>query len=999
MWLLALAVACRSEPEASPTPDAPHPLLGVPEGERWSIPGLTSEAYVLRTPGNVPYLYAENRADLGRVQGFVLARDRYFELDLARRLSQGRLSELLGDLALSADQESRGIGMTHVVDQILARLDEDPALAQLFDGTAAGISAYVAEAQAGRLPPPSEYDLLGGFLGATDPSQVLTPFDRRDVAAIAATIVFELGYETGDIGRQDAADQVPLTYADGEALVDLRRAGLVDDVWSRIAPVFPVASAPGWGTAEGARQARPPRAPAGGSARRAPAGMLRDLKSRLDRIERRFGHDHLEGFGSNAWAMTGDATADGRSLLAGDGHLPLSVPSLFTPIGLDTRELGGGAEHQVGLVIPGLPVLAVGTNGAVAWSQTQLMGDITDWFLEEIQLGSDGLPASSQFRGQWEPLTRTEEALTVADVPSLGSVGRSVAWTRFTTFDGRWITDVEGRTVAEDEALGAGEGKVQLLGVWKVPADQDGDGRITAVSFDYTGLDLGHVLHAVDDIGHAGSVAEVREATRGLVAYSQNIVAADTQGSVLYTGYQAVPCRTDLPRGPDGDWVAGANPSRLLDGTQYGGFRIAIDADFRVIEGDPDACVVPFDAYPQNVDPASGYVLTANNDIAGLTFDDDLTNEPWYVGGPWLEGYRAHRIDQRLGALVGQADLAAMADVQADHHSILGEQWLGVLLAAMDAATTDPALQAYAADPRFAEARSRLEGWRDRGFHAASGVQTFYSTPGPDDAADAVATTLFNAWIGRFVGKVLDDEGWPDVFEPTGDTGRTRTLQTLLNGRGPGNPSGLSSWNPDTEESAFFDVRGTAEIETSDQLALVALTEGLDFLESAPTAPGEGGFGSTNMDDWLWGLRHVAKFESVLGEFLSAEDSLGFLVDLFSIDTQVLPLADDLGPTDPRDALQWFPRPGDHLNVDAGNSGFDGVDFSYGSGPVFRMVFALGPDGVDGLNVIPGGTSGLTDSPYFADQAALWLGNQALDVPVTVDEVIAVARTRETYTP
>ena len=976
IWVL-LAGCKKDDPQVADPPPAPSALLDVPESERWQIPALTGAAYVIRTEGNVPRIYAENRADVGRVQGFVIARDRFFEIDLARRISRGTLSALLGDAALAADQESRGIGMTRVVDVVSARLEEDPELAAVLDGFAEGVNAWIVEARAKRLPLPSEYETIAPLLGFVEPTDVLEEFEREDLAAIAATVVYQLGFETGDVGRQAAVDAIPGVYADGEALVDLRRDGLWDDVWSRVDPVFPVASAPGFAPTRSSPPHAHRRAPASGL----PVGMLEGLTRRLDRIERRFGHDHVEGFGSNAWAVTGAASGEGRALLAGDGHLPLSVPSLFYPIGLDTRELGGGDTHQVGLVIPGLPILAVGTNGDVAWSQTQLMGDITDWYAEEITLDAEGRPAASRSAGGEAPLVAIDEVYEVADVPILGSVGRTETWTRWTTSDDRWITDIEGREVAPTDPVGPGETIVNLLGAHKVPSDLDGDGRITAIAFDYTGLDDAHLLHAIDGFGHAADVEAVRAASHGLIAYSQNIVAADSSGSILYTGYQGVPCRDDLARDASG-WVPGADPSLLLDGTAHGGFSIPIDANYWV--DDAGGCVVPFEAYPYSIDPAQGFVLTANNDIAGITFDNDLLNDPYYVGGPWLEGYRANRIEQRLTAGVGVADLALMQDIQADHHSSIGEQWAPVLLAALD----DPA----ATDARFAEVKARIEGWADRGFDAAAGVETFYLTPEADDAEDAVATSIFNAWIGRFISKTFDDEGWPGVFGPTGDTGRTRTLKRMLLGRGAGNPEGMASWNPDTEESAFFDVRGTPEIETSTGLALAALSDGLDFLESAPTAPGEGGFGTTNMDEWLWGLRHVARFESILGDFLSADDDFGFVLDLFSIDTSVLPL--DGAAAD----LQWFPRNGDHLNVDAGNSGFDGTDFSYGSGPVFRMVFALGPDGVEGYNVIPGGTNGRTDSPYFADQAALWLGNDALPVPITVEEVVAAGLSRETFT-
>ena len=73
--------------------------------------------------------------------------------------------------------------------------------------------------------------------------------------------------------------------------------------------------------------------------------------------------DKREGFGSNAWAVSGKHTTSGAALVAGDGHLPLYMPSIMYQIGMNTTLFGGGDIHQVGLLITSLPVLAVGTNG------------------------------------------------------------------------------------------------------------------------------------------------------------------------------------------------------------------------------------------------------------------------------------------------------------------------------------------------------------------------------------------------------------------------------------------------------------------------------------------------------------------------------------------------------------------------------------------------------------------------------------------------------------
>jgi len=1004
MLILLSLLSCGKDVE--PTPG---PFDDIERTASFMLEGLSCPAEVVRTEGDVPRIYAHDRVDLARVQGFVVARHRYFMMDLARRLAAGRTSELLGADALETDLESRQMAMTFVAEQLIEVLTDQQR--EEFTAFAAGVNDYIDAVAAEELDAPSEMVVAAPLLGFEEPHEIMERFTMEDIAFIGATLIYELGFETGDVGRARTEDSLNDSLFEGAAFETLRRDGARADLWEHVNPVYPVSSVPDWGQNKNAAANAVPqvgRTDARVGPGPVPHAMFDRLLPRLESFQKRLGHDWEEGFGSNSWAVSAAVSAEG-ALLAGDGHLSLTVPSLFYQIGLDTSVLGGGDTHQAGLVVPGMPTLAVGTNGDVAWCQTQLFGDITDWYREELQVGGDGLPAASYFQGEWQDLVRVDEEYIVADVPVLGSEGRTEVWPRWTTFDGRWLVEIEGEEVAED-----GPGVVNLQGDLVIPGDTDGDGVITALSFDYVGLDPGNILAALDAFGHSADVEEFQEATKRLVAYSQNMVVADSSGSIFYTGYQAVPCRGYLERDPDGSWADGSNPSQLLDGTRYGGFTVPI-TDGIVQEGDSDPyrCVVPFDEYPQVIDPAQGFVLTANNDPGNLSTDDSLVDDPWYIGGPWLEGYRANVIEEELTAMAAAGGVTAddMAALQADHRSVLALQFGGALLDSLDDARLASANGAeagsaaermaaiYDTDPEsFDEVTERLESWLSAGALASSGVESFYHQPASGDLENAVATSIFNAWFNRFLSGVLDDEGLPDVWEPTGATGRMRGLTRLMDGRGADNPEALVSWNSETDESAFFDVLGTDAVETSDEVAMIALSNALEFLRSEPVEDGEGGYGTDNMDEWLWGLRHVVKFESLLGDFIGGGD-FDFLVDQFSITTLKLPLEVGMDNDDPRQDLQWFPRPGDNLVVDAANPGFDFEDPSYGSGPVFRMVIGLDGGVVSGRNILPGGQSAITESEYFDDQAALWLANETVPLRFHLEDVLEVAVSRETYVP
>lgn len=999
-------------------PEGPQgEILGVPQSEEWALEGLRDTVHVVRTEANVPHIYATNAHDLYFAEGFIMARDRYLEFELGRRLGAGRISELLGDDALEIDQMSRGLGRTDIAATIWERLGQDQR--DIFEAYAGGINAYIQAAIDGTAPLPTEIQLAGGLLGG-GAAELMKPVTGQDVVSFVTVIVSQLGFEFDDLNLSAVAASLPGRF-EGAALAELRDAGVRQDLFAQVGPNEQVSSAAGWGI-EGASQkpgaARPhpqeqARRP---GAWRVQADVLERMRERGDRYNQLLRRPETGAFGSNGWAVGGSGTPDGSSLLAGDGHLALGIPSIFYQMGLDTQVFGEGDVHQLGLAFPGFPWMTVGTNGKVAWTQTYLYADVTDWYQEQLQLGDDGLPAATLFQEQWRPLEKIEEDYTIANVPALGSVGRTETWARWRTFDGRPITSVEGRVLALDEQPAQGEAVVTMLGQRIVPGDMDGDGVVTAISFDYTGFDIGDVVGAVDGFHKAQDIHQWREQTRKLVSYAQSISASDDQGNITYTGYNGIPCRSYLARDDEGRWLEGADPRFLLDGTTYRGFTVPLKDDKTVDEEagqeDPYKCVIPFEEFPQSLNPERGYVLNANNDPGRITFDGSIFDDPWYMGYAWSAGYRADTIDQGLRAATQSksADIDAMAAIQGDVRSRLGLEFGPRLLEALARVKAlggqelEPWQQRasglYQSDAAaLDEAAERLQAWIARGAQARSGVETFYASPSAQDREDAVATMIFNVWLRTWYQLIFSDEQIEDIWVGNGSANRVRALRRLLDGVGPDNPAGLAAWNPDTEEPVFFDVLGTEAIERSDEIAVMSLAQSLTWLRAQPDGPGVGGFGTEDMSQWLWGLRHQVEFASILLDFAGDNPAVGLIADPLSITTDTLPLAERLESGDPRRRLKWFPRDGDWFSVDAANPGWGGADYNYSAGPVMRMVIQLKDGRVQGQNIIPGGQSGIAGTEHFADQAALWLGNQTLPMRFHPEDVAQGATGRELLRP
>ena len=94
------------------------------------------------TPRGVPDIYASNAVDLFRAQGFVAAQDRFFEMDLRRHITAGRLAELVGKAGLDTDKVVRTMGWRQVAEEELPRLA--PATRRYLSAYADGVNDYLA---------------------------------------------------------------------------------------------------------------------------------------------------------------------------------------------------------------------------------------------------------------------------------------------------------------------------------------------------------------------------------------------------------------------------------------------------------------------------------------------------------------------------------------------------------------------------------------------------------------------------------------------------------------------------------------------------------------------------------------------------------------------------------------------------------------------------------------------------------------------------------------
>jgi len=306
--------------------------------------GLTGAVRITRDSRGVPTIEATDRADLAYASGFVHAQDRYFQMDLSRRLAAGELAELFGGAALEQDRRARLFRFRTVAREVLAQAA--PAERALLEAYARGVNAGVADL-AGR---PWEYWVLGA---------PPLPWRPEDTILIEHAMWWDL--QANGLRREILRQEINARL--GGALCGARwKCGLsflypAGTSWD--APVAP---------AQGAVSAAEPAVP--------PAEVL-DVRTGSAAAAVSGSVPRAPAAGSNSWAVAGRLTATGAALVANDMHLGLRVPPLWYHARLRIAS-GAQALDLNGVTLPGAPLLVSGSNGHIAWGFTNSYGTWLD---------------------------------------------------------------------------------------------------------------------------------------------------------------------------------------------------------------------------------------------------------------------------------------------------------------------------------------------------------------------------------------------------------------------------------------------------------------------------------------------------------------------------------------------------------------------------------------------------------------------------------------------
>jgi penicillin G amidase len=437
-----------------------------------SLPGLQRPATVSFTGHGVASAAAATEHDMFLALGYLHASFRLTEMDEERRLGEGRLAQLAGGQDLASDEFELRLGLLRTAQAEWARMPKDSPAAQALTSYARGVNDGIARVRAsGQWP--ATFTLAGVYPAKWTPVDSLVIQGELTQELDFTTTPLDYALLERSLGPARTMDWFPVIAKNAQDPYDpgpYRKFPLATPALGSTVPDIPRTGSTGTGASTTARS---------GQITKAEAQAAGTLLAQLSRLPASRIHRFPD---SNAWAAQ---TAHG-ALLAGDPHLPQTIPSVWYQVALSAPGFGVS-----GVSVPGLPGVLIGHNQSIAWSLTDTQNQATMFYAEKTR------PDQYYWNGAWRDMRVAHYTIPV----------RGAATVRLTvdiTVHGPVMTQA-GQTTSVD-----------WMG--NVPAPD---------------------LQAMLAVSHAASFAQFKAALAGWYAPTQNFVYADTGGNIgaISAGY------------------------------------------------------------------------------------------------------------------------------------------------------------------------------------------------------------------------------------------------------------------------------------------------------------------------------------------------------------------------------------------------------------------------------------------------------------------------------
>lgn len=306
----------------------------------FEIKCIKGNATVVYDEMAIPHIFADNEEDLMFAQGYVEAKDRLWQMEFQMHAAAGRLTELVGEKALSLDRFSRRIGIVRAAEKSLVEMEKNPISKMVVESFSAGVNAYINQLDEADLP--IEYKLIGYK------PEKWTPLK---CALLMKYMAKDLTYYDTDVENTNALK------AFGE---EAYKKMYPDFPPPNIDPIIPVGTK--W------------------NFKNIDTFLSKQNAALADVLYKNPYKEFYSNpnYGSNNWSVNGSKTASGKPILCGDPHLALNLPSIWYEIQLTCPTI-----NVAGVTIPGSPGVIIGHNDSIAWSVTNAERDVINNFSVE----------------------------------------------------------------------------------------------------------------------------------------------------------------------------------------------------------------------------------------------------------------------------------------------------------------------------------------------------------------------------------------------------------------------------------------------------------------------------------------------------------------------------------------------------------------------------------------------------------------------------------------
>jgi len=459
-----------------------------------AVSGLKSQVKIYFDDFGVPHIISQNQDDAYFTQGYLHAQDRLWQMDLTRRVAEGRLSEVFGAQVIEFDKLFRTIGIHRFSYSWYNSIS--PESKQILTSYTQGVNKFI-ETHYDNLP--VEFDALNYRPEPWKPEQSLM---LARMMGWDLNIAWYTDYVMGEVLSKTGIEKTSLIFPDTNITIYTK-------------PVIePVDS-----TVESEEKETPKK-----KKFRDETGYLENENATYLKQVSFLGKNFFESnqnyrnflgingshTGSNSWVVSGSRSFTGKPILANDPHLALQAPSRWYEM-----YIKGGKLDVRGMTFPGIPGVVIGSNKTISWGLTNLMNDDNDFII----LKRDSADSRKYiYNNQATSLDSIKEKIYIKDSVETDFI-------IYTTKIGPVISDLKMRGFAD------------------MTENPDDPYRDKLMTFRWTGFEQSDEVNCFYGINTASNWDEFKASLKDFSVPAQNFIYSDIYGNIGYRAGGKIPIR------------------------------------------------------------------------------------------------------------------------------------------------------------------------------------------------------------------------------------------------------------------------------------------------------------------------------------------------------------------------------------------------------------------------------------------------------------------------